>query len=62
MAAAVLIPPSWRRTGKMASLAGWLAPTPATPMPGRSKRRIPPMGTVGDHCYRSGHEFPPAMG
>ena len=41
----VLMPPSWRRTGKRASLTGELAPTPATPMPGRSKRSTPPMGS-----------------
>ena len=44
IAAAVLIPPTERRAGKRASLTGELAPTPATPMPGRSKRRTPPMG------------------
>ena len=43
-AAAVLIFSACRRAGKMASLTGGLAPTPATPMPGRSKRRTPPMG------------------
>ena len=40
----VLIPPSWRRAGKMSSRTGWLTPTPATPMSGRLKRRKPPMG------------------
>ena len=40
----VVIPPSWRRTGKRASLTGGLAPTPATPRAGCSKRSIPPMG------------------
>ena len=57
ISAAVLIPPAWRRAGKMASWTGWLAPTPATPMPGRSKRRTPPMGpsaaTVTDPVTRS---------
>ena len=43
-AAPVLMPPAWRRTGKRASLTDGLAPTPATPTPGRSKRRTPPMG------------------
>ena len=43
IATPVLIPASWRRTGKRASLTGGLAPTPATPMPGRSKRSTPPM-------------------
>ena len=33
--AAVLIPPSWRRTGKRASPTGGLAPTTASPMAGR---------------------------
>ena len=42
----VVIPPSRRRTGKMVSLTGGLAPTTASPMPGRSKRSIPPMGTL----------------
>ena len=41
IAAAVLSPP-WRRAGKRASRTGGLAPTPATSMPGRSKRRTPP--------------------
>ena len=40
----VVIPPSWRRTGKRASLTGGLAPTPATPGSGCSNRSIPPMG------------------
>ena len=31
-------------TGKMTSLTGWPAPTPATPREGWSKRSIPPMG------------------
>ena len=44
MAAAVLMPPAWRRAGKRASRTGWPAPTPATPMSGRLKRRKPPMG------------------
>ena len=43
-AAAVRIPPAWRRAGKRASLTGGLIPTPATPMSGRPKRRTPPMG------------------
>ena len=43
IAAAVLSFPA-RRTGKRASVRGRLAPTPATPMPGRPKRRTPPMG------------------
>ena len=40
----VVMPPSWRRTGTRASLTGVLAPTPATPRPGWSKRTSPPMG------------------
>ena len=32
----VVIPPSWRRTGKRTSLTGGLAPTTATPTWGRS--------------------------
>ena len=36
IATPVVIPPSWRRTGKMASLMGELASTTATPMWGRS--------------------------
>ena len=42
-AAPVLIPPSFRRAGKRASLTGWAAPTPATPTALLSKRRNPPM-------------------
>ena len=42
MATAVLIPPSRRRTGKMASPMGSPAPATASPMWGRSKRSIPP--------------------
>ena len=44
MANSVLIPPSRRRTGKMASPTGVPAPTTAMPTWGRSKRSIPPMG------------------
>ena len=39
-----VIPPSWRRTGKRASLTGGPAPTPATPRAGRRNRSSPPLG------------------
>ena len=41
-AAAVRIPPACWRAGKRASLMGGLAPTTASPMPGRAKRSIVP--------------------
>ena len=62
IATPVLIPASWRRTGKTASLTGELAPTPATPMSGQVKAQDPADGPERDHPHRSAHQLPLAVG
>ena len=58
----MVIPPSWRRTGKMASPTGGLAPTTASPMWGEVIAQHPADGTVRDHLHRSRHHLSLAVG
>ena len=62
MAAAVLIPPFWRRAGKMASPYGLADSHSGHSDAGQAEAQDPADGTVGFHFHRSGHHLSSAVG
>ena len=58
----VVIPPSWRRTGKRASLTGGAGSHHGLADVGEIKAEHPADGTVRDHRHRSAHQSPSPVG